>query len=566
MTERLFDALNGLSPDEVRQRLLALQAIIERAPIPIAIAHDSACRVITANRALATLLGTSEDANISLSQPTAVKPGYRIQRDGRDLPIAELPMQYAIAHRTAVSNEIEILRADGTVRYVQNDVEPLYDTHGQIYGCVSVCVDLTERKRAELALLEADRLKDEFLATLSHELRNPLAPLRTALEVLRIARDDRDLSDKARTTMERQLAHLVRLTDDLLDVSRITQNKVELRRERVDLCAALHNAVEASWPTIDQQGHALRMDVPSHPVWVIADVTRLAQVFANLLSNAARYTPRGGRILVTAVVEDGRARVVVADTGIGIPRQLLPRIFDMFTQLPAVRDKTHGGLGIGLTLAKRLVELHDGAIEARSDGPGLGSQFIVTLPVSEEHAIAGRGVGRDAGGRVRRMPGARRRRRSRRSGNDGSDAAVQRPRRAHRVGWRAGRRDRGRIQSADRLPGHWHAADGRIRSRAPHPRRARITRDAGGADGLGAGRRQAPIARGGVRSSPDQAARARDARPPDRVVRHARTAEHAAANVGGRPMVGPVRTPPRSPHFSSSVQCRTTCIMLAPAT
>ena len=388
MTERLFDALNGLGPDEVRQRLLALQAIIERAPIPIAIAHDPACKVITANRALALLLGTPEDSNISLTQPTKVMPGYRIQRDGRDLPIADLPMQYAIAHRIAVSNEIEIVRADGTVRYVQNDVEPLYDTHGQIYGCVSVCVDLTERKRAERALLEADRLKDEFLATLSHELRNPLAPLRTALEVLRIARDDRELSDKARTTMERQLAHLVRLTDDLLDVSRITQNKVELRRERVDLCAALHNAVEASWPTIDLQGHTLRMDVPSHPVWVTADVTRLAQVFANLLSNAARYTPRGGRILVTAVVEDGHARVVVADTGVGIPRDLLPRIFDMFTQLPAVRDKTHGGLGIGLTLAKRLVELHHGTIEARSDGPGRGSQFIVALPVSEEHVTA----------------------------------------------------------------------------------------------------------------------------------------------------------------------------------
>ena len=384
MSDRLFDAINSLGLDDVRQRLLALQAIIESAPIPIAIAHDPECRVITANRALATLLGTRENANISLSPAAGDAPGYRIQRNGQDIPTSELPMQYAVAHRSPVSNEIELVRADGSVLYVQNNVEPLYDSHGKIYGCVSVVVDMTERKRAQDALIEADRRKDEFLATLSHELRNPLAPLRTALEVLRIARDDRELAEKARTTMERQLAHLVRLTDDLLDVSRITQNKVELRRERVDLCAALHNAVEATWPTIDLQGHTLRMDVPSHPVWVIADATRLAQVFSNLLSNAARYTPRGGRILVTAVVENGEARVVVADTGVGIPRDLLPRIFDMFTQLPAVRDRTHGGLGIGLTLAKRLVELHGGSIEARSDGPGLGSQFVVQLPVAEE--------------------------------------------------------------------------------------------------------------------------------------------------------------------------------------
>jgi PAS domain S-box-containing protein len=382
----LFGDIDGLGLEDVRQRLLALQAIIARAPIPIAIAHDPQCRVITANAALATLLGMSEDANISLTPPPGQAPPYRIQRHGRDIPPSDLPMQYAIRHRTAVSNEIEIVRADNSVLYVQNDVEPLYDSQGRIYGCVSVCVDLTERKRAEHALLDADRRKDEFLATLSHELRNPLAPLRTALEVLRIAKDDRELAEKARLTMERQLAHLVRLTDDLLDVSRITQNKVELRRERVDLCAALHSAVETTWPSIDSHDHTLRMDLPSQPVWVEADATRLAQVFSNLLSNAARYTPRGGRILVTAAVQADEATVVVADTGVGIPPDLLPRIFDMFTQLPADRDRTHRGLGIGLTLAKRLVELHHGSIEARSDGPGRGSQFIVRLPVEQERA------------------------------------------------------------------------------------------------------------------------------------------------------------------------------------
>src|SRR5262245_38384263 len=285
---RLFGATDALGIDEVRQRIGALEAIILRAPIPIAIAHDSECRVITGNRALAALLHVPTDSNISLTPPPGVSPAYRIQRDGRDIPPHELPMQYAIAHRAPVSNEIEIVRADGSVLHVQNDVEPLFDGRGEIYGCVSVCVDLTDRKRAEIALKEADRRKDEFLATLSHELRSPLAPLRTALEVLRIAPENRGLSDKARLTMERQLAHLVRLTDDLLDVSRIAQNKVELRRERVDLRDALHNAAEAMWPIIDLHGHTLRMDVPSQAVWVVADGTRLAQVFSNLLNNAAK--------------------------------------------------------------------------------------------------------------------------------------------------------------------------------------------------------------------------------------------------------------------------------------
>src|SRR5262245_20869404 len=385
MTERsLFGDIDGLGFDEVRQRLRALQSIISRAPIPIAIAHDPQCRVITANSALAAMLGMTPDANISLTPPPGQTPPYRIQQNGCDVAPADLPMQYAIAHRTPVSSEIEIVRADGSVLVVKNDVEPLYDAQGRIYGAVSVCVDLTERKRAERALLDADQRKDEFLATLSHELRNPLAPLRTALEVLRIAKNDPDLAEKARQTMERQLVHLVRLTDDLLDVSRITQNKVELRRERVDLCATLHSAVETTWPSIDSHDHTLRMDLPTHPVWVLADATRLAQVFSNLLSNAARYTPRGGRIFITAAVERDRANIVVADTGVGIPADLLPRLFDMFTQLPADRDRTHRGLGIGLTLAKRLVDLHHGTIEAHSDGPGRGSQFIVRLPVSQE--------------------------------------------------------------------------------------------------------------------------------------------------------------------------------------
>src|SRR5262245_34643969 len=375
------DALDDLSPEELRQRLHSLQAIIARAPVPIAIAHDPQCRFISANRALAALLKMPEASNISLT-PATGGPPYRIQQDGRDIPAADLPMQYAIAHRTPVSNEIEIVRADGTVLFVQNDVEPLYDSHGHIYGCVSVCVDLTFRKLAEIGLRDADRRKDEFLATLSHELRSPLAPIRTAIEVMRLAHGDADVLEQARLTMERQVLHLVRITDDLLDVARITQNKMELRRERLDLRTVLTSAMEATRATIDAQDHVLAIDLPDTPLWADADATRLTQAFSNLLANAVKFTERGGRVYVWARAEGPLALISVEDTGIGIPPAMLGRIFDMFAQLQEYRDRTQGGLGIGLALARRLLELHGGSIEAFSEGVGRGSRFVVQVPLA----------------------------------------------------------------------------------------------------------------------------------------------------------------------------------------
>ena len=390
-----FDAIDDLTADELRQRLRTLQALIASAPVPIAIAHDPSCRFISANLALATLLGVPLGINISMAPADASAPPYRIQRGGKDLPEDELPMQLAIGQRASISNDIEIVRSDGSVAYVRNDVEPLYDTHGEVYGCVSVCVDLTEQKLAERALIEADRRKDEFLATLSHELRNPLAPLRSALEVMRLARDKPDVVEKARLTMERQLMQLVRLTDDLLDVARITQNKLEMRRERIDLRSVLQAALEAARPAIDAQAHAVHLDLPDEPLWADADPTRLAQVLSNLLNNAVKYTTRGGDIRLSASGSGGNIVLRVLDNGVGIPADMLPHIFDMFTQFPGHRDRSHGGLGIGLTLARRLVERHGGTIEAKSDGPGHGSLFTVTLPAAVEapatgHAPAGR--------------------------------------------------------------------------------------------------------------------------------------------------------------------------------
>jgi signal transduction histidine kinase/CheY-like chemotaxis protein len=399
-----FDALDALDVDELRQRLHSLQTVIARAPVPIAIAHDPECRFISGNRALATLLGLPGDANFSLTPGPSEHPLYRIQRDGRDLLPDELPMQHAIAHRCSCSNEIDIVRADGTVLHVQNDVEPLFDLHGRIYGCVSVCVDLTARKLAENVLRDADRRKDEFLATLSHELRNPLAPIRTATEVLKLAHGEPEIIDKARATIERQLTQLVRITDDLLDVARITQNKVSLRRERIDLRSVLQSAVEATRPLLDAQRHALTLDVPQTSIWVEADAARLAQAFSNLLNNAVKFTEPGGQIRVRAALQKDMVAVAVSDSGMGIPPAMLPVVFEMFTQLQGFRDRTHGGLGIGLTLAKRLVELHGGTIEAHSDGRGRGSTFTIRLPLAPALEAA---PDRASSGRAPAGPGRR---------------------------------------------------------------------------------------------------------------------------------------------------------------
>jgi CheY-like chemotaxis protein/nitrogen-specific signal transduction histidine kinase len=377
----LFGSSATATPDELRGRLRVLEALIARAPVPIAVAHDAECRVISANAALAELLGVAPGGNISLTPPPGESPPYRIQVGGRDVPTAELPMQYAIAHRTGVSSHIEIVRADGRVCYVKNDVEPLYDAGGEVAGCVSVCVDLTEGKRVEDMLREADRRKDEFLATLSHELRNPLAPLHTALEVLRLAGYDPVRRDQAHAIMERQLQQLVRLTDDLLDVSRITRNRIELRRERIDLRSVLLGAVETNQPLVDAAGHELTCDLPGAPCWLDADFTRLSQAFANLLNNAAKYTDRGGRVSVSLTTDRGYAVVAIRDSGIGIAPSVMPRIFDIFMQVDRSLNRAQGGLGIGLTLARRLIELHDGALEASSDGQGRGSTFIARLPL-----------------------------------------------------------------------------------------------------------------------------------------------------------------------------------------
>jgi CheY-like chemotaxis protein/two-component sensor histidine kinase len=242
--------------------------------------------------------------------------------------------------------------------------------------------DITARKEIEEALREADRRKDEFLAILAHELRNPLAPLRNSLYVLRQSAGERATVDKVRDMMERQVDHLVHLVDDLLEVSRINRGKIALRKQRVGLAAIIQTALETALPAIESAGHRLSITLPSEPLDLEADPIRLAQVFANLLNNAAKYTEAGGRIDVLARQEEQEVMVAVRDTGVGIPADMLPRVFELFLQVETTRGHAQGGLGIGLTLVKSLVELHGGRVEARSPGLGQGSELTVRLPIA----------------------------------------------------------------------------------------------------------------------------------------------------------------------------------------
>jgi len=242
---------------------------------------------------------------------------------------------------------------------------------------------LTDAARASHALRLADQRKHEFLATLGHELRNPLAPLVTGLQLLRASATSDPSTAKVIAVMDRQIAHLTRLVDDLLEVSRITRGLVDVRHEPVDLAVVIKSAIETARPAVESARHELTVDVPAETITISGDLVRLTQVFANILTNAAKYTNPGGHINLTAASDDDQARVVIRDDGIGIPPEHISSIFDMFTQVDRSSRRTQGGLGIGLTLVRSLVTMHGGRVEARSPGPGLGSEFVVELPLSK---------------------------------------------------------------------------------------------------------------------------------------------------------------------------------------
>ena len=277
------------------------------------------------------------------------------------------------------------IRQDGSLLYVSGVLAPLYETDGELLGYVKVARDLTERRRMEQALREADRRKDEFLAMLAHELRNPLAPLRNGLQILSLTEGTNPDGALLLGLMTRQLNHLVRLVDDLLDVSRISQGKIELKRERLELGTLVGEAVEAVRPLYQTRGQTLDLELPTTPLLVDGDATRLAQVVTNLLTNGSRYTGGDGRVRITLESVQGEARLRVADNGIGLEAGQLEVIFELFVQVDNSVARSQGGLGLGLTLVKRLVELHGGRIEAHSAGLGQGSEFGVYLPLLKEN-------------------------------------------------------------------------------------------------------------------------------------------------------------------------------------
>jgi len=272
------------------------------------------------------------------------------------------------------------VRKDGSVFWANVVITPLYGVDKQLRGFAKITRDLTERKRIEM-LEEADLRRNEFLAMLSHELRNPLAPIRNALSVMRMSGVNESALSRARTVLDRQVAHLTRLVDDLLDVSRIAIGKITLQREPLEIAQIVTSAVESSQPLIDSREHALEVLLPDEPLRIEGDLPRLSQVVLNLLNNAAKFTPKGGHIRLTVERDGEMAAIRVHDTGIGISADLLPNVFDLFTQGDRSLDRTEGGLGIGLTLAQRLVKLHGGSVEVLSEGSGLGSEFVVRLPL-----------------------------------------------------------------------------------------------------------------------------------------------------------------------------------------
>lgn len=320
-------------------------------------------------------------------------------------PLDRARVRAAIEHtlKTGADYDIEyrIGWHDGTTHWVLVRGRVAYDDQHEPTHMIGISLDVTARKLLEQALVQsqselglqadqllaADRRKDEFLATLAHELRNPLAPIRTGLDVLRATSEPR-VATHTMAVMDRQLAHMVRLIDDLLDVSRITRGKLELKQENIALADVIDAAIEASRPSIEERAHTLHVTLPPSAVWLNADLTRMAQVISNLLNNASKYTDRAGAIDLSARLDGDEVVIQVRDSGIGIPRESLDSVFEMFSQVDQSPHPSQGGLGIGLALVRSLVEMHGGRVSAESEGLGRGSTFCVRLPTVSSTLLA----------------------------------------------------------------------------------------------------------------------------------------------------------------------------------
>jgi PAS domain S-box-containing protein len=382
------------SEERARAQLAELQSIYASAPVGLAVFGPD-LRCVRINERLAAINGIPPAAQIGKTLREVI-PGLA--------ETAEPLLQQVVKSGEPLLNvEIvgETIAQPGIKRTWLVSLLPLKNADGQVSEINMVVEEITDRKRLEnelkehaLRLEEADRRKDEFIAMLAHELRNPLAPIRNALEVLGLCQSPDADFEWSRHVIDQQVTHLARLLDDLLDLSRITRNKLELKKKRTLLSDAVAAALEAIRPIIDQRNHQLSVAAPPDGIYLLADSVRLTQAFVNLINNAAKYTPPGGRILISTEKENGTAVVRVIDNGMGISAAQLPHIFDMFYQADRSYEQAYGGLGIGLTLVKRLIEMHDGSVEARSAGMNRGSEFIVRLPTLDGAEVIVREKGR----------------------------------------------------------------------------------------------------------------------------------------------------------------------------
>jgi signal transduction histidine kinase len=379
----MMSPVHFLLVDDLEENLLSLEALLRRDGLVLLKARsgDQALELLLQNDVALALVDVQMPGLNGFELAELMRGNERTRR----VPIIFVTAGNADSQRRFRGYEA------GAVDFIHKPIEAdilrsKADVFFELYRQrQQIAVQRDELKAHSDALEDADRRKDEFLATLAHELRNPLAPLRHGLDILRKSPDREEATD-IREMMDRQLVHMVRLIDDLLDVSRVRQGKIELRKARIQAADVIQLALESSQSLIDSAGHSLTLAVPPEPIWLDADMTRVAQVIGNLLNNAAKYTPEGGRIDLSLRTDGEGAVFAISDNGLGIPADMQSKVFQLFAQVGDHADRARGGLGIGLALVKQLVEMHDGSVSAESAGPGQGSVFTVRIPLAASDA------------------------------------------------------------------------------------------------------------------------------------------------------------------------------------